>query len=202
MFTSNKLWMTADTHFNHQRTLELSQRPFANLDEMNKVIAAKWNRLVSDGDMVIHFGDFGEPRFLKGLKGRILLLPGNYERDAYSKDPNYYDQFIDYQNPEAPITILKDCMFKDLLASTFFHSQEYKDFFTSVHITHEPPINSPAMKDSHICNLFGHIHKLQMVKRYGLNVGTDAHNFEPIDIERVEFYIGGIMKYYDDNVFC
>lgn len=197
---TNKIWLTSDTHFNHQRTLELSKRPFANLDEMNKTIIAKWNRLVGKDDTVIHLGDFGEPQFLKNLNGRIILLPGNYEREALKTDPNYYDILKENSNKDMPIAII-DSDHINLVPCAFFNSDEYRNFFTMVHLTHEPPINSQPMKDTHICNLFGHIHKLQMVKQYGLNVGTDAHNFEPIDIERVEFYLGGIMKHYDENVF-
>lgn len=43
--------------------------------------------------------------------------------------------------------------------------------------------------------------KLQMVRRYGLNVGTDCHNFKPISINDVMFYRNAILNYYDENVF-
>ena len=40
-----------------------------------------------------------------------------------------------------------------------------------------------------------------MVKRNGLNVGVDCHNFRPIDVETIEFYRTAIEKFYDENVF-
>ncbi|HNA90554.1 MAG TPA: hypothetical protein PK989_14665, partial [Anaerolineales bacterium] len=49
--------------------------------------------------------------------------------------------------------------------------------------------------------LFGHVHQLQMVKRNGLNVGTDCHFFRPIDLQVVLFYRNAIYLHYDDNVF-
>jgi calcineurin-like phosphoesterase family protein len=49
--------------------------------------------------------------------------------------------------------------------------------------------------------LFGHVHQLQMVKRNGLNVGTDCHFFRPIPLEVVLFYQNAIQNHYDDNVF-
>jgi hypothetical protein len=40
-----------------------------------------------------------------------------------------------------------------------------------------------------------------MVKRNGLNVGVDCHNFCPIPIETVLFYRDAILNAYDENVF-
>ena len=50
-------------------------------------------------------------------------------------------------------------------------------------------------------NLFGHIHGLQKVKRYGLNVGVDCHYFKPINLEEVLWWKNAIENYYDNNVF-
>jgi hypothetical protein len=40
-----------------------------------------------------------------------------------------------------------------------------------------------------------------MVKRNGLNVGVDCHQFTPIDLSVVKFYYDAITKHYDHNVF-
>jgi hypothetical protein len=40
-----------------------------------------------------------------------------------------------------------------------------------------------------------------MVRKNGLNVGVDCHNFTPIDISTVLFYKEAIEKYYDYEVF-
>lgn len=63
-------------------------------------------------------------------------------------------------------------------------------------MTHEP---ENCKKDRF--NLFGHVHQLCMVKKYGLNVGTDCHFFKPIDIDTVLFYKNAIQNHYDFNVF-
>jgi len=59
----------------------------------------------------------------------------------------------------------------------------------------------PSKHHSDQFNLFGHVHKLCMIKQYGLNVGTDCHNFCPIDVETVKFYQNAIENHYDSNVF-
>jgi calcineurin-like phosphoesterase family protein len=50
-------------------------------------------------------------------------------------------------------------------------------------------------------NIFGHIHEKCKVKRFGLNVGVDAHHFYPVAKEEVEFYLYAILHYYDSEVF-
>ena len=49
--------------------------------------------------------------------------------------------------------------------------------------------------------LFGHIHRLQMVKRNSINVGVDANRFNPMSVKELEFLYGGVTKHYDENVF-
>ncbi len=65
-----------------------------------------------------------------------------------------------------------------------------------IYMNHFPSLHSKTM-----FNVFGHVHKLCMIKRYGLNVGTDCHNFYPIDLETVLFYKNAIENHYDNEVF-
>ena len=66
-----------------------------------------------------------------------------------------------------------------------------------VYLVHEPE----KAKNPKLFYLYGHIHQLQMVKRNGLNVGTDCHQFRPIDWETIVFYYLAIVNHYDENVF-
>lgn len=59
----------------------------------------------------------------------------------------------------------------------------------------------PSKHDPKLFNLFGHVHKLCMIKKYGLNVGIDCHNLYPINIDTVLFYKNAIEKHYDSEVF-
>jgi calcineurin-like phosphoesterase family protein len=56
-------------------------------------------------------------------------------------------------------------------------------------------------KGNNLFWLFAHIHAAQTVKKNGLNVGVDCHNFKPIDMEAVLFYRNAILNHYDKNVF-
>ena len=165
---------TADTHFGQQRVLELSLRPFDNAEEMSWTMVKNWNSVVADKDFVYHLGDFGDPSYIKHLKGKkIFLLPGNYD------------------TPEV-LAKLKEDPRVCIIGTNWTKSLGGKD----IGMTHAP-------EDAANSNftLFGHIHKLQMVKTNGLNVGVDCHNFTPINATTVLFYMNAIQNHYDENVF-
>lgn len=168
-------WFTADTHFGHQRTLELSKRPFASIEEMDWAIVKGWNELVGENDVVYHLGDFGDPSYLRHLKGKqIMFLVGNYDK------------------PD-----IVNGMLMDGRVSIIANNDEIELNGHIIRLIHEPE------KGDGIENffLFGHIHKLQMIKSNGLNVGVDCHCFKPIDEKTVLFYRTAILDHYDKNVF-
>ena len=48
----SKLWFTSDLHFGQQRTLDLSMRPFANVQEMDYALMHNWNNTVKPNDTI------------------------------------------------------------------------------------------------------------------------------------------------------
>ena len=165
---------TADTHFGHQRTLEFSRRPFADVASMDAALIANWNSTVQPGDTVYHLGDFGALEcleYVNQLNGKIILLPGNYE------------------TPEMIQILARSC--EIIQPNTIIEVEGQR-----LQLVHEP---DEALEGEFY--LFGHVHQLQMIKRNGLNVGTDCHFFRPIPLEVVLFYQNAIYNHYDDNVF-
>lgn len=172
-----KVFFSADTHFGSQRILELSRRPFKDINEMDKEIIRLWNETVKNEDTVYHLGDFGNYDIIKHLNGNIVLILGNYERK-------------DIENGIITIEKLKEMGFTDVVNE--LRIPELDGIFA----VHEP---ERCKKDEF--NLFAHIHGRQLCKRYGLDVGTDGHHFRPVSKEDVLFYKTAIEKFYDNNVF-
>jgi calcineurin-like phosphoesterase family protein len=171
----NDVVFTADTHFGNARTLELSKRPFNNVDEMDWAMVKGWNECVTANRTVCHIGDFGDPSYLKHLKGRkIMFLPGNYDSSDIMHEMLLDNRIVVLQ-PNAAMEIQGH----------------------AIRLIHEPEEG----EDPSSFYLFGHIHKLQMVKINGLNVGVDCHHFRPIDANTVLFYKNAILNHYDKNVF-
>lgn len=175
----NKIWFTSDTHFGSQKTLELSKRPFKTVEEMDGALIKNWNNTIGKKDIVFHLGDFGEYERIKELNEITMLILGNYE---------------EIDNKQG--TLLLDGFDKVLgrISQVYFAGR-------IINLTHEPNKIKNRKIDEKNINLFGHIHKLCMIKPYGLNVGVDCHDFKPIDLNTILFYHNAILNHYDEEVF-
>lgn len=85
------VFFTSDTHFGHSRIIELSKRPFKDVQEMDETMIARWNAKVAPTDLVYHLGDFavggdvyGDDAlpYLRRLNGKVTLIVGNHDNRA------------------------------------------------------------------------------------------------------------------------
>lgn len=86
-----KTWIISDSHLYHLNIIKYCNRPFSDVEEMNKAIINNWNSKVSKDDIVYHLGDFalGSGDYLdivKNLNGRKFLIMGNHD----TKTPKHY----------------------------------------------------------------------------------------------------------------
>ncbi len=168
------IFFTSDSHFGSARTLELSKRPFDSVSQMDKQIINNWNSVVSMNDTVYHLGDFGDALVMQKLQGKsIKIIPGNYDTPEIVEELKK-DRRVEIIKQQSIITI---------------NNEEFM-------LIHEPENG-----DVDYFHLFGHIHKLQMVKKNGLNTCVDLHHFTPLGEEDILFYRNAILKHYDNNVF-
>ena len=175
------IYLTADSHWNQIRTFQFSRRPFRDINDMNEKMIGIWNTIVKPEDEVIHLGDFGDYSFRQYLNGKITLALGNYEvRD------------IDEGNITLDDLTSKYKFNRVMPADGFLINIEGHDFYCC---------HKPEDCDMGEFNLFGHVHRLSMIKKFGLNVGADCHYFKPIDLETILFYKNAIENEYDENVF-
>ena len=79
-------FFTSDTHFGHERIIELCKRPYENASHMDECLVRNWNAVVAPGDTVYHLGDFSfgkgeEWRKIRArLNGEICLILGNHDK--------------------------------------------------------------------------------------------------------------------------
>lgn len=177
------IYFIADTHFSQQRTLDKSKRPFANVKEMDLTMLLNWNKTVKPNDIVYMLGDIGIMDILPLLNGRKILVKGNYERNLPELLEGHEDQFEEIYEFTHEIDI------------------EYEGKEYHITLAHEPQRVKDIKLDETNLSLFGHIHKLCMIKSYGICVSADAHNFTPLSLDDVMYYHNCILNYYDDNVF-
>lgn len=177
----NDLFFTADTHFSQERTRHLSRRPFPDINEMDLALVENWNSVVKPNDTVYHLGDFGSYSMVSKLNGKIILLAGNYERRDIEEGLINEKRLLELGFHEVHLDAIS------LVGS-------YDG--TSIEMVHEP-----SHAKTHHFKLFGHIHKLQMIKRNALNVGVDCHNFTPINLKEVFEMKNAIENHFDNEVF-
>lgn len=76
---------TSDMHFGHFNVIKFDQRPFSDIDEMNRVMIELWNGRVQPDDKVYIAGDICHRSkhpaewYLSRLKGHKYLILGNHD---------------------------------------------------------------------------------------------------------------------------
>lgn len=182
------MYFTSDTHFCQQRTLELSKRPFVNINEMDLEMISNWNKTITMNDTVIHCGDFGDISKIDDIIDnlnfkKLIWVIGNYERR-------------DLVNFKKIAQKHKNIKFVDYYTFTNNNLN-----YLCVHEPINPYVINADLefgKDNYI-TLFGHIHGRNFAKNNGIDVGTDYHRFSPISLKDVEWYRNA-MKFWDENV--
>src|SRR5690606_22691997 len=73
-------------HMGHNNIIRYSNRPFNNVDEMNKTLIKNWNQCVKPNDEIYHLGDFAfvqkdkQKELLKKLNGKKHMILGNHDK--------------------------------------------------------------------------------------------------------------------------
>jgi calcineurin-like phosphoesterase family protein len=92
------IWFTSDTHFNHFRIIEYTNRPFSSAEEMTETLIRNWNACVKPDDTIYHLGDvgFGQVNHvvnvMRRLAGHKFLIIGNHDHRNL-KDPMFHSCF-------------------------------------------------------------------------------------------------------------
>jgi len=168
------LWFTSDQHFNHEKIIRYTKRPFKGADEMNATLIANFNRVVGPEDIVIHCGDLGwfshdweiEELFSKLNGARHYVTLGNHDW----MDPTETHK---YTLTHAPIEVVTQFKKSDLVVLV---------------ASHYPFANWNCKHRGSMC-VHGHEHnKQQRYSRRGqriFDVGVDANDFTPVSFEEV-----------------
>lgn len=102
-----KTWWISDTHFGHENAVSKFKRPdgsplrdFANAEEMDEYMIARWNERVQSNERVYHCGDVVINRKflsqLERLNGRIVLVKGNHDIYDLNDYRKYFDDIRSY----------------------------------------------------------------------------------------------------------
>ena len=179
----SNIFVTADTHFGHKKSLEFirpdgeSLRPFSSVEEMDETMVENWNRVVTRHDTIYHLGDVVIPRpslkILDRLNGRKILIRGNHDQGPLKDFSSY---------------------FEDVRGAFFL--QPGSNFMGGLIFTHIP-VHPDCLSGHYRGNVHGHLHCHLAMKdgqvdlRY-FNACVERNNFAPVALDT-------ILNYYTIN---
>lgn len=173
------LFLTADWHLGDER-LDKLQRPFGSVDDMHRALVREHNLLVAPDDELIVVGDVvaaDDPELLELVPlfhGRKTLLRGNQDRRFSDDELAPYFELVLEEGEGLELDVAGIPLY-----ATHYPTQGHAERF----------------------NLVGHVHKSWQVQLNSLNVGVDVHNYRPLPLERVPFFVTGVSDYYDEDVW-
>jgi calcineurin-like phosphoesterase family protein len=175
------MFFTSDTHFGHQRIIELCNRPFDSVDEMNEVMIERWNETVSPGDTVYHLGDVALGKIAESLplvgrlNGHKILVPGNHDRIFSGEKEKQRIRFLPEYSKVfqgiRPESLSKRLGGFDVMLSHFPYVGDSHG--ADRHADKRP-------KDEGLPIIHGHVHDEWAENGRMFNAGVDVRDFRPV----------------------
>jgi calcineurin-like phosphoesterase family protein len=189
----SKIFFVSDTHWNHSNIIKFCNRPFKDVDEMNRKLIENWNNKVPEDGLVFHLGDFAWgggyeawKKIRNQLNGEIILIEGNHDRKNL-------------------VPTAREELFKCVTWQMLIEIEGRK-----VLLNHYPFLcYAGVYRDpkSLVYNLYGHVHsgpngkgedieRLKYLFPTQYDVGVDNNDYTPISWHEVEKKIGKqLLKY-------
>lgn len=171
----------SDLHFGHEKAIIFDNRPFKNIEDMDRALVSNWNGVVSADDTVYILGDVSwyaaekTAKILHSLKGTKILIKGNHDyfvRDELCKSE--FKEIRDYKE----IKLNGDDIILSHFPIMMFNKQMYNAIHLYGHVHTAPDYYRllsyiEDIKEVHPCNMY--------------NVGCmiDYMNYTPKTLEQI-----------------
>ncbi|MEM7162660.1 MAG: phosphoesterase [Bacteroidota bacterium] len=167
-----KQFFTSDHHFGHANIIKFCERPFSDVEEMDRVLIDRWNEKIGPEDDVYHIGDVAMrsknlKEILDQLNGNIHLITGNHEGAARANS-HRFEWIKDYYELKVPD---EDAPGGKQIIILFHYAMrvwrwDYRGTW----------------------QLYGHSHGSLPDKenKLAIDIGVDCHNFYPLSYEEVK----------------
>lgn len=163
-----KNYFIADTHFGHERIIQICNRPFTNIQDMNQKLIDNWNNKVNDEDTVYILGDFSFKmqkteviKILKQLKGHKVLIRGNHDKYVGQRD------------------------FDDCFDDGIYDYLQITENKQQIILCHYPIIDYAGMYYG-AKMIYGHIHDKYIPHKDMYCVSVECVNYEPVTLEEIK----------------
>jgi len=180
-----RFW-TADLHLGHTRILELCpDRPWPDLEAMNRGLIELWNETVGPEDEVWVVGDFAMGRIRETLglvpllHGRKFLVPGNHDRcsPAYPHRRDRIEDWVD-RYLEAGFESIKPPGCWEI--GGVLCNVNHFPYLDPEDVQYRDSFDVFRTQNDGLPLVHGHVHSAWQVKGRMVNVGVDVWGFRPI----------------------
>ena len=177
---TQNIWFTSDQHYSHglgrpHGIIELANRPFSSVEEMNEAMVENFNARVGRQDLTYHLGDFcwnqqDGQKILRRLNGHHVLIVGNHDKS--SKALNGWMEIVmakEIKIDERPI---------------YLHHYGCR-------------VWNRCFRDAY--HFYGHSHNRLPGNSQSCDVGVDAWNFRPVNLEEIEARLVTLPRYVPED---
>lgn len=191
------IWFCSDQHFSHARISEMCGRGFAatpeGIQEMNEAIITRHNSVVTSEDTVIFLGDVAMGRLADSLPlvdrlngAEKILIPGNHDRPSHlyhhktaEKRLEWTNEYLKYFNSIHSSHTLKVGDVEFVLHHLPYRDDSFVDHaYEGRYAEHQP-------KDEGKWLIHGHVHGAWRQKGRQINVGIDAWDLTPVNLDTI-----------------
>ena len=194
------VYFTADWHLGHNNIIKFDNRPFHDIQEMEKSIIKRFNAVVPKYGITYILGDVGKidnlSNVLNSLNGTKILVRGNHDKKMQGMMNAGFDVVIDTASIQISkqIVTMSHCPLlgvfredvsgfkKSLPTDNWFKEHQYKEY---------------SLPDFGQFHLHGHTH---LYKGKGLvrdgrqwDVGVVGNNYMPVSFGQIESWIKSIV---------
>lgn len=156
-------YIYSDPHFGHKNIIKYENRPFVDIEEMDRILIEKWNKVVKNEDKVFILGDFSfydkekTKEIINQLKGYKILIMGNHDRE---RSLSWWSEVGIHE--------------------VYQYSIIYNEFFI---LSHEPVYLNENMP---YANIHGHTHHLKYESKQFFNASVECIDYTPVLFEEVK----------------
>ncbi len=148
------------SYYGHKNVLKYCNRPYDNVDDMNHDIIRKHNKVVSEGDKVIHVGDFTLKNtgfakdIIRQLNGSHTFIRGSHDKWMKNHKSVFHEMW------ERKIGNYYICA--GHYAAYSWPRSHYNSYY-----------------------LYGHHHGSLELPNKSMDIGVDTNNYYPYSLEEV-----------------
>lgn len=173
------IYFTSDLHLGHPAAIKFGNRPFRDVEEMNKTLISNFNSIIKPNDTVYILGDIAyrlpvekTNELIKKLNGKKILIRGNHDKKY---DKRLFEGIYDY---------LEISLNKKKIVLMHYPMLEWNCSFHGSYQFHGH-IHSKGDEYNKEC-------KENNIRRY--DVGVDANNWYPVSAQQIFDFLKMIKR--------